>query len=81
MPPPSRKEQKMKVRKGGVYRFEASGWDVFDRKSNTPENGTLVRVCTPAGCPAPNVMNHCFVETLGGKFIGLVSCNSLVRSK
>lgn len=67
----------MKVRKGGVYRFEACGWDVYDRKPNTPENGTMVRVCTPHGCPAPNTMGHCFVESLEGKFIGLVSCNSL----
>ena len=69
----------MKVRKGGVYRFEACGWDVFDCNSNTPENGTLVRVCHPHGCPAPNTMNHCHVESLEGKFIGLVSCNSLSK--
>lgn len=67
----------MKVRKGGVYVFEANGLDRFDRKSNTPANGTTVRVCTPYGCPPPNAMGHCFVETMDGKFIGLVSTGSL----
>jgi hypothetical protein len=37
----------------------------------------VVRVCTPYGCPPPNTMGHCFVETLEGKFIGLVSTASL----
>jgi hypothetical protein len=82
MPPNQQKELAVRVRKGGIYEFEACGWDIFDRKENTPANGTIVRVCTPHGCPPPNAMNHCFVETLDGKFIGLVSCNSLKqRSK
>jgi len=67
----------MKVRKGAVYLFEAAGFDCFDRRENTPANGTLVRVCTPHGCPPPNTMGHCFVETLAGEFIGLVSTASL----
>ena len=71
----------MKVRKGQICRFEANGWDRFDRRTNTPENGTLVRVCTPHGCPPPNTMGHCFVETLEGKFIGLVSTGSLTPAK
>jgi hypothetical protein len=69
----------MKVRKGAVYTFNANGWDRFDRRANTPADGTKVRVCTPAGCPRPNVMGHAFVETLDGKFIGLVSTGSLTR--
>ena len=68
----------MKVRKGSIYMFRASLWDVADRRSNTPENGTLVRVCHPYGCPPPNTMGHCHVETLDGKFIGLVACASLL---
>jgi hypothetical protein len=68
-----------KVRKGSVYTFRACGWDRFDRKPNTPADGTRVRVCTPHGCPAPNTMGHCFVETLDGQFIGLVSTASLSR--
>ena len=67
----------MKVRKGQVFVFQANGWDRFDRRSNTPEDGTVVRVCTPHGCPPPNAMGHCFVEDMAGKFIGLVSTSSL----
>ena len=59
--------------------FNACGWDRFDRRDNTPEDGAVVRVCTPHGCPPPNAMGHCFVETLQGKFIGLVSTASLAR--
>jgi hypothetical protein len=71
----------MRVRKGSIYVFNATGWDVFDRKENTPANGTVVRVCAPHGCPPPNAMGHCFVETLQGKFIGLVSTASLSPRK
>jgi hypothetical protein len=69
----------MKVRKGQVLTFKAVGWDRFDRKSNTQADGTRVRVCAPHGCPPPNAMGHCFVETLEGKFIGLVSTASLYK--
>lgn len=71
----------MKVRVGSVYVFKANGWDVFDRKSNTPADGTIVRVCKPYGCPPPNAMGHCFVETMEGKFIGLVSTSSLSKQE
>ena len=69
----------MRVRKGQILTFKACGWDQFDRRDNTPADGTRVRVCTPYGCPAPNTMGHCFVETMAGEVIGLVSCNSLSR--
>jgi hypothetical protein len=71
----------MKVRKGQVLVFDAAGWDVVFRNSNTPANGTVVRVCTPYGCPPPNTMGHCFVETLERKFIGLVSTASLHKKE
>jgi hypothetical protein len=67
----------MRVRKGTVYLFRACLLDVADRRDNTPADGTLVRVCHPYGCPAPNTMNHAHVETLDGEFIGLVCCASL----
>jgi hypothetical protein len=66
-----------KVRKGAVYVFRASLWDVADRRANTPEEGALVRVVHPRGCPPPNTMGHCHVETLAGRFVGLVACASL----
>ena len=71
----------MRVRKGQILTFRANGWDVFDRRANTPAEGTKVRVCAPFGCPPPNTMGHCHVESLEGEFIGLVSCNSLSREK
>jgi hypothetical protein len=37
----------MKVRKRGLYRFKACGLDRWDRRSNTPADGTIVRVCHP----------------------------------
>lgn len=68
-----------RVRKGAVYTFRPVMWDVLIGHANTPNDGDEVRVCHPYGCPAPNTMGHCHVETLDGKFIGLVHCNSLVR--
>lgn len=67
----------MKVRKGSTYVFRACLIDAVDRRSNTPANGTVVRVCHPHGCPPPGTMGHCHIETLEGKFIGLVACASL----
>jgi hypothetical protein len=69
----------MRVRKGSVYTFRACGWDIFDRRSNTPADNTRVRVIHPHGCPTPNTMGHCHIESLDGHFIGLVSCNSLTK--
>ena len=69
----------MRVRKNATYTFRASLWDIADRRSNTPADGTRVRVVAPYGCPPPNTMGHCHIETLDGKFIGLVSTASLSR--
>jgi hypothetical protein len=71
----------MHVRTGSIYTFKACGWDRFDGRGHTPCDGTLVRVVAPYGCPPPNTLNHCFVETLEGKFIGLVCCASLYRAR
>jgi hypothetical protein len=72
---------KRKPSTGPVYEFKASAWDRFDRKDNTPADGTLVRKTQPAGCPKNGTLGHCFVEDLDGKFIGLVATASLVRVK
>ena len=66
----------MRVRKGQRVKYEAAGWDSFDARTNL-KNGDIVRVCHPRSCPPPNTMGHCHVETLEGKFIGLVSTASL----
>lgn len=67
-----------RVRVGSVYEFDPCMWDVLDRREYTPAPGDKVRVRKSAhGCPPANTMGHCYVETLDGKFLGLVHCNSL----
>ena len=65
--------------KGPVYRFQAVGWDRFDKRVYTPADGTLVRKTHP-GCGAPKngTFGHCYVEDArSGQFYGLVLVNSL----
>lgn len=63
-----------------VYVFKAVGWDRFDRRENTPEDGTLVVKTSPAGCPPNGTMGHCFVaDAKTGEFIGLVMETSLTE--
>ena len=69
----------MRVRKGSTYIFDPCGWDIYDAKEYTPKKGDKVKVCQPYGCPRNNTMNHCYVETMEGKFLGLVHCNSLTK--
>lgn len=65
-----------------IYRFEAKGWDRFDRGSHTPQDGTLVKKCQPVGCPPNGTMGHCFVcDATTGKFFGLVYTASLAPVK
>jgi len=44
------------------------------------EAETVVRIVQPYGCPKNGTMGQCYVETLGGKFIGMV-CVSSVSDK
>ena len=66
-----------RVRVGQVFLFNARGWDRLDRRSNTPPDGTLVRVVRPRGCPAPGAMGHCHVEWGPSGGFALVSLASL----
>lgn len=68
----------MRVRKGQKVKYNPNGWDTLDPKTNL-KPGDIVRVTHCPGCPPPNTLNHCHVETLDGKFIGLVHCNSLEK--
>ncbi len=72
----------MKINCGKLYTYAPNGWDVFDPK-NAPKvaPGTVVRVMkkAPYGCPKQGTMNHYFIETVEGKFIGLVSRPSLME--
>ncbi len=63
-----------------VYMFRRYGLDQFDPKDNHPEDGTLVVMTQPAGCPKNGTMNHYFIkDARTGEFYGLVSRHSLVR--
>ena len=62
-----------RVRVGSLYRFHP----VFIDRDVPCEDGSIVRVINLSGCPKANVMNHCYIEHLGGEFIQMVCCNSL----
>jgi hypothetical protein len=63
-----------------TFTFQPVGFDIFDRRENQPEPGTLVVKTQPAGCPRNGTMGHCFVaDAETGAFYGLVLTASLVR--
>lgn len=67
-----------KTKRSRVFVFEAVGWDVFDRRANTPENGTRVVKTQPYGTPRNGTMGMCFVKDAdSGEVYGLVSLASL----
>lgn len=68
----------MKVRKGQRVRYNPALLDMIDARTNL-KKGDIVRVCHPHGCPPPNTMGHAHVESLEGKFIGLVQTASLEK--
>jgi hypothetical protein len=68
----------MSKKRSRVYVFEPVGWDVFDRRANTPDAGTRVVKTQPYGTPRNGTMGQCFVNDAdSGEFYGLVSVNSL----
>lgn len=70
-----------RVRKGSVYRYDPVSYDRADPpygvKAGILARGDHVRVIHPHGCPAPNTMGMCHIETLAEEFAGLVFTNSL----
>lgn len=75
-----------KVKTGAIYRF----FPVFFDRANPPaardvSEGEEVRVVKLYGCPPPNTMGMCHIESRdengNWKFAGMVCCNSLVRRK
>ena len=68
-----------KVRAGGLYRFEATGLDRFDPKTDDDvKDGDIVKVVNLMGCPPCNTMGHCHINK-NGKFAGLVLTMSLKK--
>lgn len=71
----------MKVRYNQVLVFHPNMLDAIDGKTGL-KSGDVVKVIKVQGCPAANVMGHCYVgDKDTGKFIGMVSTNSLYTPK
>lgn len=68
----------MRVRVGSKYRYEPVPIDRF-HKVNSLVPGQIVKVINLRSAPKANTMNHCHVEDLDGRFMGMVCCNSLVK--
>ena len=70
-----------RVRAGKVYRFDPVGLDRCDPPvgvvSGILKSGDDVRVVNLPGCPRANTMGHCHIQTLDGRFAGLIHTNSL----
>lgn len=65
---------------GKTYIFEPVGCDIYDRRDNQPEPGTIVKKVQPFGCPKNGTMGHCFVvpaDGTGNQYGALVLENSL----
>jgi len=69
-----------RVRLGSRYRYEPCVLDKLHVCSDA-RPGDIVQVCKPYGCPPPNTMGQCHVQTPEGKFLGLVSTASLTPVK
>ena len=67
----------MRVRVKSKYVFHPVLFDVFASAAPTAVAGQIVRVINLYGAPKANTMNHCYIESLDGKFLGLVHTNSL----
>jgi hypothetical protein len=50
--------------------------DRFDGRVDA-KDGDQVRVINLPGAPKANTMGHCYIETIEGRFLGLVCTNSL----
>lgn len=62
------------------YIYRPVGLDVWDRRPNQPEPGTVVVKTQPSGCPRNGTMGHCYVkDAVTGMFYGLVLVNSLEK--
>lgn len=66
----------MKVKAGKFYRFSPNLLDAIHNCAEV-KDGDIVRVVNLTGCPKAGVMNQCHVEDADGRFLGMVSVNSL----
>ena len=71
---------KRSVRLGSRYRYKPCVLDQLHPCSNASP-GDIVQVCKPYGCPPPNTMGQCHIQTPEGTFLGMVSTASLIPVK
>lgn len=69
----------MRVKAGSTYVYRPALLDLIDARTDLKE-GDVVRVVNLPGAPKANTMGHAHVETLDGKFIGLVQTASLEKT-
>ena len=67
----------MKVRVGSLYVYNPNMLDLIDPKAPALKKGDVCRVVNLPMAPKCNTMGQCHVETVDGRFLGMVSCNSL----
>jgi len=70
----------MRVRVKSIYVYDPVPLDLIDGRTEA-KKGDIVRVINKHGAPKANTMNHCYIETIEGKFLGLVCCDSLEKPK
>ena len=65
-----------RVRAGSRYHFDPCALDLLHPCSSA-NSGDVVQVVKLHGCPPPNTMGQCHIQSLAGKFLGMVSTTSL----
>ena len=71
----------MRVRVNSVYVFRPALIDRIDPphgvQTGKLKSGDRVRVVNIHGCPPANTMGQCYINSMGGDFLGMVSTASL----
>ncbi len=62
-----------------LYEFQPVNIDIWDRRENHPEPGTICRLVQPVGCPKNGTMDHVFAEPVEGGSLFLCHKNSLTK--
>jgi len=72
-----------RVRTNATYVYDPGFIDTYDPphgvQAKLLKPGDTVRVVKLYGCPPPNTMGHCHINTMDGQFAGLVRVGSLQR--
>ena len=69
-----------KVKVNSKYIYNSVHMDRFSPANQGLKEGDIVQVVNLPGCPKANIMGQCHVKR-DGKFMGMVSINSLEKIK